>query len=70
MSPNQPQPNKRIWLVAAVSALLLIVGGVALSAFLSSRPDSIPAQEKQDDDDDKDDKKDSKQDDSQKEDKD
>lgn len=70
MSPNQQKPNKRIWLMAAVAALLLIVGGVALSAFLSSRLDSIPAQEKHDDDDDKDDKKDSEKDDRQKQNKD
>ena len=57
MSQNQQKPNKRIWLMAGVVTLLLIVGGVTVSAFLSSHEDSIPAQKKQDDDDDKDDKK-------------
>jgi hypothetical protein len=53
--------------------LLLIGGAVALSAFLSSRTNSVPTQQKQvddDDDDDKDDRKDGEEGDNDKKDKD
>ncbi|MEG3850944.1 hypothetical protein QT971_28180 [Microcoleus sp. herbarium19] len=69
MSQNQEKPGKRIWLIAGVAALLLIGGGIAVSAFLSSQSNNAPAEQNQDDDD-KDDKKDSEKDDKDKEDKD
>lgn len=69
MSQNQGKPGKPIWLIAGVVALVLIGGGIAISAFLSSQSNKAPVEQKQDDDD-KNDKKDSDKDDKGKEDKD